>query len=70
MPPTATLEDIKAHQRKVEKDKITPDNLSPCPRCRVGSEFFKIHAYRERRFLIITDFRTSFNRHIDIRFSV
>ncbi len=55
MPPTATLEDIKAHQRKVEKDKITPDNLSPCPRCRVGSEFFKIHAYRERRFLIIIE---------------
>jgi hypothetical protein len=55
MPPTATLEDIRAHQRKVEKDKITPDNLSPCPRCRVGSEFFKIHAYRERRFLIIIE---------------
>lgn len=55
MPPTATLEDIKAHQRKVEKDKITPDNLSPCPRCSVGSEFFKIHAYRERRFLIIIE---------------
>lgn len=55
MPPTATLEDIKAHQRKVEKDKITPDNLPPCSRCRVGSEFFKIHAYRERRFLIIIE---------------
>jgi hypothetical protein len=27
MPPTATLEDIKAHQEKVEKDKITPANL-------------------------------------------
>jgi len=55
MPPTATLGDIKAHQKKVEKDKITPDNLTPCPRCRVGSEFFKIHAYRERRFLIIIE---------------
>ena len=55
MPPTATLEDIKAHQQKVEKDKITPDNLPPCPRCRVESEFFKIHAYRERRFLIIIE---------------
>jgi hypothetical protein len=53
MPPTATLEDIKAHQQKVEKDKITPDNLPPCPRCSVESAFFKIHAYRERRFLII-----------------
>ena len=53
MPPTATLEDIKAHQEKVEKDKITPDNLPPCSRCNVESVFFKIHAYRERRFLII-----------------
>jgi hypothetical protein len=55
MPPTATLEDIKAHQQKVEKDKITSDNLPPCPRCSVESAFFKIHAYRERRFLIIID---------------
>jgi len=55
MPPTATLEDIKAHQGKVEKDKITPDNLPPCPRCCVESVFFKIHAYRERRFLIIIE---------------
>jgi hypothetical protein len=55
MPPTATLEDIKAHQRRVEKNKITPDNLPPCPRCRVESVFFKIHAYRERRFLIIIE---------------
>jgi len=55
MPPTATLEDIKAYQQKVEKDKITPDNLPPCPRCRVESMFFKIHAYRERRFLIIIE---------------
>ena len=53
MPPTATLEDIKAYQQKVEKDKITPHNLPPCPRCSVDSSFFKIHAYRERRFLII-----------------
>jgi len=55
MPPTATLEDIKAHQDRVEKDKITPDNLPPCPRCKVESELFKIHAYRERRFLIIVE---------------
>ena len=53
MPLTATLEDIKAHQERVEKDKITPHNLPPCPRCSVDSIFFKIHAYRERRFLII-----------------
>ena len=55
MPPTATLEDIKAHQLKVEKDKITPDRLPPCPRCSVEPDFFKVHAYRERRFLIIIE---------------
>jgi hypothetical protein len=55
MPPTATLEDIKAYQEKVEKDKITPHNLPPCPRCSVDSSFFKLHAYRERRFLIIVE---------------
>ena len=55
MPPTATLEDIKAHQQRIEKNKITPDNLPPCPRCNVESAFFKIHAYRERRFLIIIE---------------
>ena len=55
MPPTATLEAIKAHQRLVEKNKITADNLPPCPRCFVESAFFKIHAYRERRFLIIIE---------------
>jgi hypothetical protein len=55
MPPTATLEDIKAHQQRVEKNKINPDNLPSCPRCRVESEFFKIHSYRERRFLIIIE---------------
>ena len=54
-PPTATLEAIKTYQEKVEKDKIIPDNLPPCPRCKVESEFFKIHAYRERRFLIIIE---------------
>ena len=55
MPLTATLEDIKAYQLKVQKDKITPHNLPPCPRCSVDSSFFKIHAYRERRFLIIVE---------------
>ena len=55
MPPTATTEDIKAYQEKVEKDKITPHNLPPCPRCSLASSFFKIHAYRERRFLIIVE---------------
>ena len=39
MPPTATIEVIKAHQLKVEKDKIPPENLPPCPRCSVESDF-------------------------------
>lgn len=55
MPPTATLEDIKAYQQKVEKDKITPHQLPPCSRCSVDSSFFKIHAYRQRRFLVIIE---------------
>ena len=55
MPLTATLQDIKAYQQKVEKDKITPHHLPPCPRCSVDSSFFKVHAYRERRFLIIIE---------------
>lgn len=53
MPHTATLEDIKAYQEKVEKNKITPFNLPSCLRCQYESQFFKVHAYRERRFLII-----------------
>jgi len=53
MPPTATLEDIKAYQEKVEKNQITPHSLPRCDRCSVASAFFKIHAYRERHFLVI-----------------
>jgi hypothetical protein len=55
MLPTATPDAIKAHQQKVEKDKITPHNLPPCPRCLVDSSFFKIDSYRESRFLIIIE---------------
>ena len=55
MPPTATIEAIKAHQLKVQKDKITPDRLPPCSRCSAEAAFFKVHAYRERRFLIIIE---------------
>jgi len=50
MPPSATIEDIKAYQDKVEKNQIRPDDLPPCPRCSVESGFFKIHTYRERVF--------------------
>jgi len=55
MPLTATHEDIKTYQEKVEKGKITPDALDPCPRCNLEPGHFKIHAYRERRFLIIVE---------------
>jgi hypothetical protein len=55
MPLTATLDDIKAYQKEVEKDKITPHNLPPCSRCSVDSSCFKVHSYRERRFLIIVE---------------
>ena len=55
MPLTATHEEIKAYQEKVEKGKITPDGLDPCPRCDLVARHFKIHAFRERRFLIIVE---------------
>jgi len=53
MPLTATHEEIKAYQEKVEKGKITSDGLGPCPRCNLEPRHFKIHAFRERHFLII-----------------
>jgi len=55
MPPTATCEDIKTYQDRVEKNEITPHGLPPCPICNAESRFFKIHAYRERWFLIIVE---------------
>lgn len=55
MPLTATLEQIKAYQDKVEKDEITAHRLPPCPRCNVESDYFKIHAFRERGFLVIVE---------------
>jgi hypothetical protein len=55
MPPSATYKDIKAYQDQVEKNQITPHGLPPCPRCHLESLFFKLHAYRERRFLIIVE---------------
>jgi len=53
MPLTATHEEIKAYQEKVEKGKITSDGLNPCSQCNLEPGHFKIHAFRERRFLII-----------------
>lgn len=53
MPLSATIEDIKAYQEKVEKDKISPSDLGNCSRCNLDSQFFKFHAYRDRRFLVI-----------------
>jgi hypothetical protein len=55
MPLAATHEEIKAYQEKVEKGKITSDGLDPCLRCNLEAEHFKIHAFRERRFLIIVE---------------
>ena len=55
MPLTATHEDIKAYQEKVEKNQITPNDLGRCPRCYLEAVAFKFHAYRERRFLIIAE---------------
>jgi len=53
MPLTATMEDIKSYQEKVDKNEITPFNLPACPDCYFDSQYFKIHSYRERCFLII-----------------
>jgi transposase-like protein len=55
MPLSATTEQIKAYQAQVEKDKITPEGLPPCPICQLEPLFFKLHAYRERRFLLIIE---------------
>jgi len=55
MPLSATPKDIKAYQEQLEKNKIKPDNLSPCSQCHVESTFFKEHAYRERKFLVVVD---------------
>lgn len=55
MPPSATIEDIKAYRQRMEKGQITAQNLPPCPRCALDATHFRIHAYRERRFLLIVD---------------
>lgn len=55
MPSTATMETIKAYVAKVEKNQITPQSLPECTRCGLPALHFKLHAYRERRFLIIVD---------------
>jgi hypothetical protein len=49
------MEDIKAYLEKVEKNEITPEGLPDCPRCALEAHYFKLHGYRERRFLIIED---------------
>lgn len=55
MPPTATREDITTYLEQVEKDQIKPHRLPDCTQCGLAACYFKIHAYRERRFLIIVD---------------
>ncbi len=55
MPLTATIDDIKAYLEKVEKNEITPEALPACAVCGLDARHFKLHAFRERRFLIIVD---------------
>lgn len=55
MPPTATIQDIKAYLNRCGKGEITAQDLPPCPRCDIEGHYFKNHSYRERRFLIIVD---------------
>ena len=55
MPPAATREDITAYLELVEKNQIKPHRLPDCTQCGLAACYFKIHAYRERRFLIIVD---------------
>jgi hypothetical protein len=69
MPPTAAPENIKAYQHKLEKDKIKLDNLPPCLRGKVDSSFFKVHAHRERRFLVIVDISVRSGFFTLVRFS-
>jgi hypothetical protein len=52
---TATIEDIQAYIEKVEKNEITPETLPACAVCGLDACHFKLHAFRERRFLIIVD---------------
>ena len=68
MPLTATREEIKAYQEEVEKGKITSKDLGPCLRCNLESRYFKIHAYRERSFLIIVDMLVEAFRSVLVRF--
>jgi hypothetical protein len=49
------MQDIKAYLEKVEKNQITSHNLPDCVRCGLEAHHFKVHAFRERRFLIIVD---------------
>lgn len=53
MPQSATLEQIKAYQEQLEKGKIKPADLPQCPQCKLDSMYFKEHAFRERKFLLI-----------------
>jgi len=55
MPPTATIQDIKAYLNRCGKGEITAQDLPPCPRCDIEGHYFKNHACRERLFLIIVD---------------
>jgi hypothetical protein len=49
------MQDIKAYLEKVEKNQITAQSLPACSSCGLEAHHFKVHAFRERRFLIIVD---------------
>lgn len=66
---TATMDDIKAYLEKVEKNEITPEALCACSRCGLDARYFKLHAYRERRFLIIVDMQVQPKQAPLVRFS-
>jgi hypothetical protein len=66
---TATMDDIKAYLEKVKKNEITPEALCACSRCGLDARYFKLHAYRERRFLIIVDMQVQPKQAPLVRFS-
>lgn len=65
---TATIEDIKAYLDKVEKNEITPETLPACIICGLAARHFKLHAYQERRFLIIVDMKVQLKEAPLVRF--
>jgi len=55
MPKSATLAEIESYDRDVLKRDVTLCELPSCPRCGTGSNLFKRHEHRRRRFRILLD---------------